>query len=73
MKAPRAVRQRLELYRSAEGCTHIQFPHHRISLSFSFCAELRLDGNLTLISTIISPLSVGFLLIGIPRSGKLIL
>lgn len=56
-----------------EGSTYICYSHHRISLSFSFCAEVKLDGNFTLISTIISPLSVGFLLFGIPKSGKLIL
>lgn len=32
-----------------------------------------LEGNFTFTSTIISPLSVGFLLFGIPRSGKVIL
>ena len=43
---------------------------HNISLNLFFCAGVRLLGNLTLTSTIISPRSAGFLLFGMPRCGK---
>ena len=46
--------------------------HQRISFNFVFCCGVKVDGNFTLTSTIISPLSCGFLLFGIPKSGKLI-
>ena len=46
-------------------------PDHRHNISFScdFWVDDRLAGNLTFTSTIISPLSPGFLLFGIPNSG----
>lgn len=43
---------------------------HKISFSWFFCACVKLLGNLTLTSTIISPRSAGFLLFGIPRCGN---
>ena len=46
----------------------IDRPHHKISFKCDFCASVKLDGNLTLTSTIISPLSPVFdLVFGIPR------
>ncbi len=43
---------------------------YKISFNLLFCAAVRLLGNLTLTSTIISPRSFGFLLFGMPRCGN---
>ncbi len=45
---------------------------YNISFKRVFCAGVRLVGNFTFTVTVKSPLSVGFLLFGMPRPGKVV-
>ena len=48
------------------------FNVYKISFKRIFCVGVKLVGNFTLTVTMKSPLSVGFLLLGMPNPGKVV-